>query len=132
LSKLWCNSNQLAYLPPEIGCLTSLEELYLSGALIHPSGVVNGERLTAVLCCLSGNKLTQLPKTIGNCRYLEIVDLSGCQLASLPEEFCYCYRLIELDIGVNKVRPAAHSQHLTLRDRRRTYKAVCFVYVRSS
>jgi len=80
LSKLWCNSNQLTHLPPEIGCLTSLEELYLSG-----------------------NKLTHLPETIGNCLYLEILDLSGCQLQELPEQFCYMYRLIELDVGVNQV-----------------------------
>jgi len=54
-----------------------------------------------------------LPETIGNCLYLEILDMSGCKLKELPEQFGYLFRLIEVDIGVNKVKLASRSMDVT-------------------
>jgi len=36
---------------------------------------------------IAGNLLASLPKEIGNLKYMEIMDLNGCALTELPEEF---------------------------------------------
>jgi len=64
----------------EIGCLTKLEEL-----------------------TLSGNPISALPESIGECISMETCDLCCCELVTLPEQFCYMTRILELNLGSNKL-----------------------------
>ena len=71
----YCYVNEL---PPEIGQLTSLENLDLSD-----------------------NDLTELPPEIGQLTSLENLDLSGNDLAELPPEIGQLTSLENLELGVN-------------------------------
>ena len=76
----------LASLPPEIGRLTALQELYLSFNQLTNLRPEIG-RLTALQKLdLSGNQLTSLPPEIGRLTALQELDLSANQLTSLPPE----------------------------------------------
>ena len=53
---------------------------------------------------LTGNQFKTLPMDIGECESLEVLDLSCCELESLPEQFCYMTRLMELNLGNNQLK----------------------------
>ena len=48
------------------------------------------------------NRLTQLPDEFGRLKRLEELDLSGCELAALPESFSICRALVHVWLTGNK------------------------------
>jgi len=52
---------------------------------------------------LSGNPLGTVPSSIGRLEFLEILDLSSCDLAVLPNDFPGMGRLLELNLGNNQL-----------------------------
>lgn len=55
---------------------------------------------------LTDNKITALPRSIGNCTNLQKLMLSGNRLASLPRELLQCQKLEGLRISVNQLQEA--------------------------
>jgi len=72
------SNNHIKTFIPEIGELTTLEELLLTG-----------------------NPIGEIPPTVSSLRNMEILDLSSCELTSLPEEFTFQTRVIELNLATN-------------------------------
>ena len=91
-----CSSNSLKQLPRTICRLKNLR--------------VSAEHTVLALWCLhfqqfffSGdNKLQHLPADFGNLVHLEELDLSGCELVSLPESIARCSSLTKLWVSSNK------------------------------
>jgi len=79
VTKVHLGYNELATLPPEIGNLTNLEELWLNN-----------------------NELTTLPHEIGNLKNLERLDLSENQLTTLPHEIGNLKNLKDLYLDYNQ------------------------------
>lgn len=52
------------------------------------------------------NKLTHLPDQFGRLIKLEELDLSGCELAVLPESFSLCQSLVHVWLTGNKYDPS--------------------------
>ena len=52
---------------------------------------------------LTDNQLTDLPKSIGNCKYLQKCALAGNQLKTLPPEMANCFNLELLRISANQL-----------------------------
>lgn len=52
---------------------------------------------------ISGNPLTKLPPNFSSLTSLEVLDASGCQLIRLPEDFSMMTKLLEVNLGNNKV-----------------------------
>jgi len=52
---------------------------------------------------MMGNPLEKIPKSLGACQALEVLDLSCCNLVSIPEEFTYMTRLLELNLATNEL-----------------------------
>jgi len=76
-------------IPPEIGDLTNLTELYLDYNQLTgeiPESVGNLMNLTYF--SLPSNELTSLPESIVNLTNLTYLDLSNNQLSTLPESIC--------------------------------------------
>ena len=80
LEELFVNSNELRTLPPEIGLLTELRVLDLTD-----------------------NKLSVLPEELGNLSKLESLNLSRNLLVSLPSRIGGLSRLKKLDVRANKL-----------------------------
>ena len=51
---------------------------------------------------MSGNMVEKLPDEIGFCSNLEVLDLNGCFLTSLPNDLTYSTRIMELNLVKNK------------------------------
>ena len=83
--KLWCSTSCFPprYLPPEIGCLQSLEYLDLSFNKIRslPTEITNLNALISLK--VANNKLVEIPSGLSSLQRLENLDLSNNRLASL-------------------------------------------------
>lgn len=106
LVELWMNGNTLTTCPKEIGNLISIEKLNLSNNQLTelPWEIGYLTRLTDF--SFSGNDLskTGIPKSIGNCYQLEVLDLSCCKIRTpIPEEFTLMTRLMELMLSSNEI-----------------------------
>lgn len=86
LQELHLENNPVKVLPDEIGNLYSLEKLYLEA----PSFFYKGA-------------LKELPYTIGDLVFLQILDLSSCELEYLPESFGNLNALKTLDLYDNNL-----------------------------
>jgi len=53
---------------------------------------------------IAGNPITTLPSGLGKLSYMEVLDALGCGLINLPEEFPGMVRLLELNLGANKLQ----------------------------
>eukprot|EP01125_Pyxidicula_operculata_P015703 TRINITY_DN5354_c0_g1_i1.p1 TRINITY_DN5354_c0_g1~~TRINITY_DN5354_c0_g1_i1.p1 ORF type:complete len:377 (-),score=97.59 TRINITY_DN5354_c0_g1_i1:225-1355(-) len=72
-------NNAITYIHENIGCLRKMDELNLSG---NP-------------------RLRNLPPAIGECRWIEVLSLNGCNFSKLPNEVTHLSRLLELNLGNN-------------------------------
>ena len=84
----------LESLPPEIGNLTGLEDLYLDDNQLTelPREIGNLTHLKALI--LRSNQLTSLPSEISNLTHLEWLSVSNNQLTELPPEICNLTRSV--------------------------------------
>jgi hypothetical protein len=57
---------------------------------------------------LTNNKISQLPKSIGNCYRLQKVALAGNQLSELPDEMASCKNMELLRISANNIKVLPH------------------------
>lgn len=91
----------LKVLPPEIGALSRLENLFLANgalaALPDTIGRLGALRRLAVY----GNKLKALPESIGELGALEVLQVQRNKLTSLPAAITRLRSLVELELGEN-------------------------------
>ena len=117
--------NQLSTLPDDFARLKQLKILFLSNNLftIFPEVLSQCESLSMIgfksnqithisekslppttrWLILTNNRLTTLPKSIGNCLPMQKLALAGNQLQSLPEELSNCKNLGLLRISANQL-----------------------------
>jgi len=93
-------TNSLTGIPPELGNLSSLQELELAGDLTTiPPELGNLSNLK--LLDLSGNNLSNLPPELGNLSSLLTLDLGHNDLTSIPAELGRLSSLQTLDLSWN-------------------------------
>jgi Leucine-rich repeat (LRR) protein len=119
--------NQLTALPPEIGLLENLEELYLGKNRISklPNEIKHLKKLR--ILALRNNRLIELPSEIGELDELEVLWLNQNQLERIPLEMgsllklevlrldnnnlvdfpsslCNCYKIEQLNLSYNLLK----------------------------
>lgn len=92
---------RLTALPPEIGQLTALTELYLWGNQLTALPPEIGRLTALTVLHLSGNQLTALPPEIGQLTALATLNLRYNQLTALPLEIGRLTALTTLDLSNN-------------------------------
>ena len=95
--------NQLTALPPEIGLLTNLRELYLGRNQLTSLPTEIGQLTNLRELHLEGNQLTSLPTEIGQLTNLRELCLGRNQLTTLPAEIGQLTNLRELYLEGNKL-----------------------------
>ena len=126
LEVLDLSHNQLSTLPDDFARLKRLKILFLSNNLfaIFPEVLSQCESLSMIgfksnqithisekslppttrWLILTNNRLTTLPKSIGNCLPMQKLALAGNRLQSLPEELSNCKNLGLLRISANQLQ----------------------------
>jgi len=94
----------LTELPPEIGLLTGLTALNLTGNRLITLPPEIGLLTGLTVLNLMGNRLITLPPEIGQLTALTNLDLRGNDLSTLPPEFCQLTALTVLDLMTNELR----------------------------
>lgn len=94
----------LTQLPPEIGNLSNLQELWLSGNDLTSLPPEIGSLSHLQNLVLYSNELTNLPPEIGNLSHLYTLVLSHNNLHSLPAEVGNLSKLCYLDTGYNQLQ----------------------------
>lgn len=116
--KLDLSGQGIRVLPPEIGELNQLRELYLvsNGLKVLPKEIGELRRLERL--DLQSNGLTSLPSSIGNLTGLKHLDLRSNQLSALPESIGNLRELQALQINVNQLQrlPASFGNLSSLRE----------------
>jgi internalin A len=102
-TRLDLSLKRITTLPPEIGQLTNLTELYLRGNQLTtlPPELFQLKNLAWLI--LRGNLLTNLPPEICQLTNLTSLDLSGNLLTTLSPEFCKLTNLSGLDLSDNQL-----------------------------
>jgi internalin A len=102
--KLDLSHKGLSQLPPEIGRLTSLQQLFLGSNELSEVPPEIGQLMNLQLLYLSNNQLSQLPPEIGQLTGLQQLTLFNNQLRELPPEIGRLTNLQYLYLGNNKLR----------------------------
>ena len=104
LEKLDISDNQLRDLPPEIGLVTSLLILSLSGNALStlPDSLCNLKSLRRLT--VNSNRLVKLPERIGDLKRLELLNLSSNKLQEIPDSLVELFRLTHLLLQCNNIR----------------------------
>ncbi|HWB07453.1 MAG TPA: COR domain-containing protein, partial [Verrucomicrobiales bacterium] len=103
LTELYLEDNQLAALPPEIGQLTALTELYLQGNHLKALPPEIGQLTALTELYLQGNHLTAVPPQIEQLTALTRLYLQGNHLKELPPEMGQLTALTRLDLSNNQL-----------------------------
>ncbi len=93
----------LTILPPEIGQLTALTELYLQSNQLKSLPLEIGQLTALTTLHLHSNQLSVLPPEIGQLTALTSLSLSSNQLSALPPEIGQLTALTELHLRDNKL-----------------------------
>lgn len=91
-------------IPPEIGQLTDLRELKISGAHLKTLPSQMGELKNLHTLCVVDNDIQHLPESIGGCKNLKILNVSHNALTSLPKTLPCLTRLTKLHVGHNCIK----------------------------
>lgn len=94
----------LCALPPEIGELSALTQLYLGNNKLSTLPAEVGELSALTTLDLKSNQIGSLPPEIGKLSALTRLGLDGNQLTTLPPEIGELSALVWLDIGRNSLR----------------------------
>ncbi len=101
-AKLDLHGRGLTKVPADVFTRTGLEELDLSDNAIADSLPSELGRLTRLkVLDVSGNKMTGLPAEVGRLKDLEVLDVSGNRLTGLPLEIGDLPKLQLLDVHGN-------------------------------
>lgn len=115
------NAPQLRRLPPEIGALSNLRHLDLSGCAVHtlPAQIGDLSRLEHLTARHSA--LSVLPDEIGHLTNLIDLDLTGSQLGTVPDTIGQLTNLVDLHLGwtptstlPDSIGGLTHLTHLSL------------------
>lgn len=100
------SSNYIRDLPIKVGCLTSIQKLFLNANEISDDSI-SWQGLTELkyltYLSLNQNHLTYLPPSLGELTSLEEVHVAGNKLGSLPTEIGLLTRLQILKINNNRI-----------------------------
>jgi hypothetical protein len=99
----WWSSQLRGPIPPEIGNLVNLNELYLYDNQFTSLPPEIGNLVNLSELNLKGNQLTSLPPEIGNLENLWALNLSGNQLTSIPPEIGSLVNLYHFDLIDNQL-----------------------------
>jgi hypothetical protein len=100
---LHLSDTNLTSLPPEIGQLTHLELLSVTGNSFTSLPPEIGQLTNLKVLNLKGNKLTSLPPEIGQLSHLELLSVQGNNITSLPPEIGQLSNLLRLDLSYNQL-----------------------------
>jgi serine/threonine protein kinase len=103
LKRLFLSGNQLTSLPSELGVLTALTRLFLNGNQLTSLPVELGALTALTGLGLNGNQLTSLPAELGALTALTWLNLKGNQLTSLPAELGALTALTALGLSGNQL-----------------------------
>lgn len=109
LKTLDLSENRFEHIPDELGRLTTLKHINLSGNRLVDLNEVVGELLKLEVLLLQDNFLTKLPKSLGNCTHLKTVNLSNNQLKEFPTMLCGLKQLDVLDLSRNQITEVPHA-----------------------
>jgi internalin A len=103
LTELYLSGNRLMKIPIEIGNLSNLKKLYLSSndLLSFPKELCKLSKLEDLK--LHSNRLSLIPKELVKLSNLRELDLSSNQLVSFPVELCELSKLTRLDLNSNQL-----------------------------
>lgn len=93
--------DEISQLPPEIGRVTSLEVLIVTGLNELPKEIAKLKNLNRLY--LNSNYLSELPREIVQLKKLSILDLSFNYLTEFPKEIVQLKNLSILDISSNQL-----------------------------
>src|SRR5207302_1275684 len=99
---LW--DNQLDTLPAEIGRLTCLQNLDLTGNQLSDLPAEIGRLTSLQNLDLRGNQLSALPAEIGRLTNPQNLDLRGNQLSALPGDLGYLRETLALGLDANPLQ----------------------------
>ena len=93
LSRIDLSYNNISLLPPFIGELKLLRELW-----VH------------------NNPLTHLPSFLSNCEELEVIDMRNTRVSTIPDELCLLRKLYEIDYSDTPLQSYL-GNHTLMKDR---------------
>lgn len=118
LTSLNLSNNRLNSLPPELGLLRGLQELFLQYNCLEqlPDCIGNFDYLQELDC--KNNHLRRLPSTIGNLRKLLVLNLTNNYITELPVNIGQLLLLEELCVHSNRLQaiPDSLCNLINLRD----------------
>lgn len=107
--KLTLRNTPTTSLPPEIGTLTNLRVLDISGTRIKQLPEEIGKCIHLKSIIANASRLEGLPSSIGNLKKLRNLNVGYCRIASIPEEIGEITSLWTLGLGSNQLHTLPES-----------------------